>query len=872
VSVWVALADARTVELGIWTGITNAGSSGVFFGNGSASHTRTDASIRIGAKLHMALVTLDLTASPLIPGQVYSYNLAFTGGGAPQDLNTLKLLEDVELKTISAFADAGGGRVRVTSAGHGQSNGNSVTISDTSHYDGTYVISNVTSNTFDIPHAWVEDEGKGSWHPTANPPQLALGYVAGQLPSFTLPALSLDNLQIVHGSCRKAHGHGADGLAALDKLIERTQTDANARPQQLFLTGDQVYADDVALMLLPQLTTAGSALLGVPEELPLKTETGEIKVVANPANFPTSWRQELVEQQAKFTSSDAASHALSFGEFCALYLFFWSNVLWDDLIKEEDIFPDCSGTSGDCPDPTPTVNALPAHLQPLYPADKRKEQVEAWYELREDFDEQLEDVKTFRKALPKVRRALANIATYMIFDDHEVTDDWYLTEDWRDKVLTSPLGVTVLRNALTSFALFQAWGNDPKRYETGDHADLLTHAQGLFAAGSGPATASANALDALLGFGGGDPAVKWHFQVASGPTRTVVLDTRTWRAFSGRFTPPGLISDVALEEQLPATLAPSPGAEVLIVVSPAPVLGLATIEELAQPIGARGYFDFTASVIIGHEPKITGYTAFDMEAWSLHAERFEALLARFHQMGKVVILSGDVHYGFSSEMDYWKKGQPQPSRIVQLTASALKNDWGISPKRVLETVAAQEILHGAYYPIARLGWSDPADLIGNVSVPGGTIPRHIRTLLRRTPVVLPAENWVPGSSISIAPDWAWQLSLVEDERPDDNSANARPSDGQVGPIAPDIVPGNPDDGYVKVMERAEKQLKAKIARSVVFASHLGLVSFSGTGGTLKVKHTMMYEHPDGAKAADPQAYTEYELNLAPTADPQPTIS
>ncbi len=803
VAIWVALSAARTVELGVWTGITNAGSSGVFFGNSSASHRATAASIRIGEKLHLALVTLDLTASSLTPGNIYSYNLTFTGGSSSQDLNTLRLLED---------------------AG-----------------------------------------------PATEPTRLALGYLAGQLPSFTLPALSLDNLKIAHGSCRKAHGFGVDGLAPLDKIIERTQTDANARPQQLFLTGDQIYADDIALMLLPQLTTAGNELLGVSEELPLRTSTGDIRVVANSTNFPTSWRQELISQQAQFSSTEADCHALSFGEYCALYLFFWSNVLWDSFIAVDDIFPDCSGSSTDCPDADTMVNRLPSHLQPLYPANKRKEQIKQWYKQRDLFADQLEDIKAFKKTLPNVQRALANIATYMIFDDHEVTDDWYLTQDWRDRVLTSPLGVTIVRNALTAFALFQAWGNDPKRYTTGVHADLLTHAQALFPSTGGPVQSAADEIDRLYGFGGADPQVKWHFDVPSGPTKTVVLDTRTRRAFSGRYTPPGLISDVALDEQLPASFAPSPGAEVLIVVSAAPVLGLAVIEELAQPIGARGYFDFISSVVIKHEPAITGYLEFDMEAWSLHTERFEALLARFNEMGKVVILSGDVHYSFSAEMDYWKKHQ-QPSRIVQLTSSALKNEWGIRAKRALETVAAQEILHNAYYPLSRLGWSDPADLIGQVHVPGGALPRNIRAMLRRTPVVLPADNWEPGSSITFEPDWAWRVSLVKDLRPDDSSSNARPADGRVGPISPDIVPASPDEGYIKVLERAEKQLKAKIARSVVFASNLGLVSFSGTGTTLKVTHTLMYQHPEGAKPADPQAYTVYELSLASTSDPQPAIS
>lgn len=680
----------------------------------------------------------------------------------------------------------------------------------------------------------------------------------------------------MHGSCRKAHGHGADGLAVLDKIIERTLNEPFERPQQLFLTGDQIYADDVAMMLLPQLTTAANALFGAPEEFPLKTQTGEIKVAVSPDNFPTSWRQELLRQQAKFSSGEANCHVLSFGEFCALYLFFWSGELWDDtFIEKGDIFP-VKAINDDCIDSddlgidTIIANEVPAHLRFLYPPDKRKELVEAWHELCEDFDGQLAHVKAFKKTLPKVRRALANVATYMIFDDHEITDDWYLTQDWRDKVLTSPSGVTILRNGLTSFALFQAWGNDPRRYQSGDHASLMTRAQSLITASGAIDIASANALDALYGFDGNPSKVKWHFTVPGGATDIVVLDTRTRRTFNGRYTPPGLILSDDLSEQLPAEL--SPGTELMIVVSPVPVLGLAAIEELAQPIGARAYYDFIDSAVIGSEPAITGYMEFDMEAWSLHPESFEALLARFNEMGKVLILSGDVHYGFSAEMDYWKKAQPTPGRIIQLTASALKNEWEAGPKRVLETVTAQEILHNAYYPMARLGWHDPLDLTGNVNVPGGAIPRRIRALLRRNPTVLPAHNWEAGSSISVDPDWVWRVSLVKDLRPDDNSPDARPSDGQAGSISPDINPANAVDAYIKVMERAEKQLKSKIARSVVFASNLGFIRFSGTGDTLKVNHTLMYDHPGGSKAADPQAYTDYEISFASTTDPQPGIS
>jgi hypothetical protein len=820
VSVWVALSQQRSVEFGLWTGLT----AGVgFFGNNTAMHTANANTIRIGQKLHIALVTLDLTAAPLTPGQIYSYNLVFNGSA---DLSSEQYLQD-----------------------------------------------------------------KG---PATDRTQLALGFISGQLPSFALPPIELKRLQLVHGSCRKAHGYGPDGLAALDKMIERTHSDPFTRPHQLFLTGDQIYADDVAAALLPQLTVAGNALLGSTEQLTLKKV--EAKIDATAANFPTTWRQELVQQQAKLTSGEADSHVMSFGEFCALYLFYWSNVLWDDLADKSTIFDiDLTGSLSDskatCAEKI--VNRLPSHLRSLYPANTRVTQLEHRIErimsdggnlqcgLIEFDDNQVEHflgevdrVKTFRKALPSVRRALANVPTYMIFDDHEITDDWYLTEDWRDKVLTAPLGVEILRNGLVSYALFQAWGNDPKQFEIGNNAQLLTLAQQLFSGATGPDTPAATQIDVLLGLDGSNSSIKWHYTVPTGPTTVVVLNTRTSRSFVGRYDPPGLISDIALDEQLPASLAPTPGSEVLIVVSAAPVLGLATIEEMAQPIGARANADFYNSVIKNNRPKITGYLEWDMEAWALDTPRFEALLARLYEMGKVVLLSGDVHYSFSAEMDYWKwkQGQPEPARIVQVTASALKNAWDTTPKRILETVTAQEIAHNAFYPVSRLGWDSPLDLVGNLNVPGGAMPTPLRALLRRTPTVIPIEGWPAGTALSIPPEWAWRTSLVKDIRPDDSSGGARPAEGQVGSISPDLVNSDSVPGYVKVMQRADKLLKNKIARSIVFATNLGLITFSGTGETLKIQHSLMFMHPDEDKPGDPKAYTQHEMSLAPTSDSPPTIA
>lgn len=65
--------------------------------------------------------------------------------------------------SITAFADAGGGSVTVTSATHGLANGDKVTISGTTSYDGTFTIAGVATNTFTITDTWVADDATGTW-------------------------------------------------------------------------------------------------------------------------------------------------------------------------------------------------------------------------------------------------------------------------------------------------------------------------------------------------------------------------------------------------------------------------------------------------------------------------------------------------------------------------------------------------------------------------------------------------------------------------------------------------------------------------------------------------------------------------------------
>ncbi|MCT7654001.1 hypothetical protein MBH78_02840 [Oceanimonas sp. NS1] len=68
------------------------------------------------------------------------------------------------------------------------------------------------------------------------------------LPGESLPALvireRLDSL--LHGSCRKPHHAAPDGLVAADDWLAERHRQPRQRPALLMMSGDQIYADDVA--------------------------------------------------------------------------------------------------------------------------------------------------------------------------------------------------------------------------------------------------------------------------------------------------------------------------------------------------------------------------------------------------------------------------------------------------------------------------------------------------------------------------------------------------------------------------------------------------------------------------------------------------
>lgn len=72
-------------------------------------------------------------------------------------------------KSITAFADGGGGTVTLTATAHGMAVGDLISIEGTTNYNGDYIITAKTADTITFAATWVSDDGTGTvWNHIAS--------------------------------------------------------------------------------------------------------------------------------------------------------------------------------------------------------------------------------------------------------------------------------------------------------------------------------------------------------------------------------------------------------------------------------------------------------------------------------------------------------------------------------------------------------------------------------------------------------------------------------------------------------------------------------------------------------------------------------
>jgi hypothetical protein len=755
--------------------------------------------LRIGQQLHVAVVTLKLSlGNTLQPDRTYSYDLSIQTASGTHTLKSLGLLAN-----------------------------DPVTLG-------------------------------------LNMKHLALGFETDVLPTFALPPRNLIDLRVVHGSCRRSNATLMDGLAWADDFLSRGEAykDPLKRPHQMFLTGDQIYADDVGRVQLHMLMELGKQLFPGIEQLPLKRDpvSQATRAPADRAHFPPGQRLKLTLNTARMTSKDGHSHLIAFAEFCAMYLTVWSRAVWDEFPAKEIFTADFT--------PSPETKDL------LSEQDKAADRPGI-------YDREIAALIEFRRTLPKVRRALASIPTYMMFDDHEITDDWYLNPLWRDRVLTSPLGKTIIRNGMLSYAVFQGWGNDPVAFETGDRKKLLDEAVKLFPANAttNPNETAGNEIDRLLGLdqnaglAGANPPVKWHYSVPGEKHLVLVTDNRTRRSYVSRVGPPGNVAVTALSEMIPPGPLPT-GKEVVFVITSEPVLGPSMFDELFAPILYRAFDLLEYGKLQGEPDEASigsrgqiGTNPDAIEAWTFDPKTFEALLRRLDPYKRVVILSGDVHYAASNALSYWKQvDQADPARIVQFISSGLQN---VMPDKITiidRTLAFAQRLIRKEFKAERLGWDVTAsDLL--VFASGVKPVPAIKSRLKRAPVLIPPQILPEGTKLNAAklPNWSWRTEVILDKRPD--SERPKPAQPEVLDLAnPNADATEDKEGFRRAGNRHVRQMdKLNHSRQILFINNIGLVRFEKRGEGIVVIHELYGAAPDPDdplnKPPTPQLYTKHEAKL-----------
>jgi hypothetical protein len=519
------------------------------------------------------------------------------------------------------------------------------------------------------------------------------------LPSFFLRGESPD-MNLLHGSCRLLHGNGEDASLAADELLAETARDLERRPSALVLTGDQIYGDEVAGALLGHLTRLGAELRGA-------DDTSSVPGVPPLDQIPLYGRQEL-SAELGLTSSKAANHLLSLGEFAAMYLVAWDEANWPDHLPS-------------------AAEALPAGARGRLAARQRRQ-----------YGTELACLEQARRALPAVRRVLANIPTYMIFDDHDVTDDWNIGREWRDQVQRSPGGRRMVANALAAYWAFQGWGNAPEHFDN----------QFLEVIEAGPGDERFDRT--LWSFD------RWSYHAPTDPPM-LVLDTRTQRAFDSDRGAARLIGDreldrVRLLADRAGVRAPGP----VILVSATPVYGL-ELQERRQK--------FLADKLGPYE--------IDFESWHSNlAGLCDFLRMLIDELGlrSCVVLSGDVHYGLNVQASFAHRGEVLS--IAQLISSAIKHGGALARTGLHLLGAAVRSDH------TRIGWQTPPRL---------PVAERADRLLERK---VNTDAWAENAPVFLIPTLAEKL--IPDQPPDyvetrsyvppDNRRSSVVADNNVGAV------------------------------------------------------------------------------------------
>jgi PhoD-like phosphatase len=265
---------------------------------------------------------------------------------------------------------------------------------------------------------------------------------------------------------------------------------------------------------------------------------------------------------------------------------------------------------------------------------------------------------------PAIRWLLSTVSTAMIFDDHDVHDDWNISDAWLKEMRSHHWWNEHIKAALASYWVYQHLGNLAPEAHRDD--ELLNRVK------------SAEDADQLLEdfayrADRGTSGSRWSYCRDLGNTRLVMIDSRAGRALEeGRRS---MLDD---EEWDWVHEHATGGFDHLVIGTSLPWLlgrGMHYAEAWSEAVAGGAWGRLAAKA--GERLRQTG----DMEHWAAFQESFARLVELFRAVGtgergeapaSIVALSGDVHHCYLFEVGY-PRGTRMRSKVWQAVCSPYRN-------------------------------------------------------------------------------------------------------------------------------------------------------------------------------------------------------
>jgi hypothetical protein len=313
-------------------------------------------------------------------------------------------------------------------------------------------------------------------------------------------------------------------------------------------------------------------------------------------------------------------------------------------------------------------------------ADEVTPATEQWMATRRDLDAapaaQASDFEEYTRLYaeswgdPQVRWLMSTIPSSMVFDDHEMIDDWNTSAAWRAQVTPTDWWQRRICGGLTSYWVYQHLGNlSPRELaENTTWQAISTRDDGSDDAGP--------MLDEMARAADEEPeSVRWSYVRHWGPARLVMVDSRAGRVLA-EDDRKMLDDDEFAWVDHAVQQAVEDGVDHLLIGTSLPWLlphAIHDIERWNETLATRH-----AGRPLGRLAEKLRQAA-DLEHWAAFGQSFERLgrtlvAAARGDFGTppatALVLSGDVHHAYAAEL---VRPGGLASRVHQLTVSPLHN-------------------------------------------------------------------------------------------------------------------------------------------------------------------------------------------------------